>query len=87
MTRDERREFDIEYQLLVDLREAVQAAQAATTPAEIGAAYEQLVGYDSHKEDPGASFEVLRADLLDYVREACSESGLDVADVGLTEEA
>ena len=69
--------------LLTELTAAVQAAEAATTPAQVGAAYLQLVGYDSHEDDPTATLDELGDMLLDYVREACHADGIHVADVGL----
>ena len=61
----------------------VQALLAATTPAEVGAVYLQMVGYDSHLEDPTATLEALRLDALDYVREWCFETNTPVGAVGL----
>lgn len=66
-----------------ELSAAVRAAQAATTPAELGRIYQQLVGYDLHEDDPTLSVDELRDMLFDYVREVCHADGVHCADVGL----
>jgi hypothetical protein len=55
----------------------------AKTPADVGAVYLQMVGYDCAAEDPEATLE----DLLDlargFIREFCFDCGIHTADIGL----
>lgn len=85
--KDERREFDVEYQQAEDCREAVRGVQAAGDDcAALGKVYEQLVGYDLHEDDPTLNAAGLRDMILDHVREICEQYDIEPADVGLTEE-
>ena len=83
----ERQQFAAETRLIEDLTDAVNAARVATTPAELGKVYEDLVGYDLHADDPSLSVEALREFVLDYVREVCYDAGIHVSLVGLTVDA
>lgn len=74
-------------ELLSDLRWAVSSAKAAVSRDQIGGIYYVLVGYDSAKDDPGASFDDLRSLLIDYVKECCAQYGIPIADVGLEADA
>jgi hypothetical protein len=70
-------------------RLAAQVAQvkACTTCAEVGKAYEQIVGYDSHLEDPDASFDDLVDLALGVITEDCYANGIHVTAVGIDREA
>lgn len=70
--------------LIEEFSQYVQRLLAATSPAQVGAVYKDMVGYDSHAENPAAALEDLRALALDYVREWCDAENVRVADVGLT---
>lgn len=65
------------------LADLVARIHAATTPAQIGSIYEELVGYDSHAEDPTATLADLRGLALDYVREICAAQGIPCGHVGV----
>lgn len=73
----ERQAFAAEQRQIEDLTDAVRAALAATTQAELGKVYETLVGYDLHADDPSLSVDKLRDMVLDYAREVCDAGGID----------
>lgn len=83
----ERRAFAAEQRLIEDLSDAVRAAMAATTQAELGKVYETLVGYDLHKDDPSLSVAELRDMVIGYVEEACDDAEIDRTLVGLPADA
>lgn len=66
-----------------EMREAVQALKQAKTRADVGRAYQALVGYDSAKEDPNASMYALGSLLVDYLCEGCYSLGIHVSVIGL----
>lgn len=79
----ERRAFAAEERRIEDLTDAVRAAKAATTQAELGKVYEQLVGYDLHADDPSLTVEELRDMVIGFVEEACDDEEIDRELVGL----
>lgn len=70
--------------LVQELAAAVAALKQARSAADVGKVYAGLVGYDSHIDDPSASFADLAALAVDYVCEVCEEYGIHVSHVGLT---
>lgn len=68
---------------LADWSTYVAEIKACTTPAQVGAIYVDLVGYDAHDEEPAASLEYLQGLALDYLREVCAEFGVHVSEIGL----
>lgn len=66
-----------------ELREAVQVLQAAKTREYVGRAYEALVGYDSAEDDKTASMHAVGSLMLDFICEACYQSGIHVSSIGL----
>ena len=68
---------------VAQLTETLRQLRAAQQPAQIGRIYADIVGYDSHEDDPGASLEDLRGMATDYLREVCFSEGIHCADIGL----
>ena len=54
----------------------------AQTPADVGAVYLQMVGYDCAADDPEASLEDLLRLARDVIREFCFDCGFHTADIG-----
>ena len=65
------------------LKSQVARLFAATTAAQVGAVHAEMVGYDSHADDPQASLGDLQDLALDFVREACYAEGIPTGLVGL----
>lgn len=61
----------------------VARIRACTTREQVGAMYEEIVGYDSTAEHETADFEQLQAEALDYMREVCHAFELHVSTIGL----
>lgn len=66
-----------------ELRTYVQRINEASTREAVGLIYEDMVGYRSDLESPDASFQNLRDDARDYVRELCYQYCIHCEDVGL----
>lgn len=68
-----------------EISQVVKQLLAATAPAQIGAVYEKLVGYDCHAEDLTRPLEELRGLALGVIREVCrgSDPVLALRTVGL----